>query len=318
MSYKFMTGVPLIALIAISAPGLAKSSLQTETAVAAAMNIQRAGDSAKAIATILPLAQKGDAMAQNALAVLYLGEEDGGANPNPNYTEALKWLRKAVAQKFAAAHGNMGNLYASGHGVPKDAKKAIRWYQLSSDHGDEEGLGHIARMYQLGQGVTKDPKKAVALYQQSIKRGSLNSLRNLGAMHLTGDGIPKDLVEAEKLFQAGSDKGDTTSTNALGKLFYERIDSAPDQAKGVELFRSAAQRGNAQGAFNVGVAYRDGVGIGKDAIKSAVWFSIASDMGEPDALAEAKRIGGDFSPADRAAAQAFIKICGESKLEICG
>jgi hypothetical protein len=52
-------------------------------------------------------------------------------------------------------------------------------------------------------------------------------------------------------------------------------------------------------------------------IKSAVWFSLASDMGDPDALAEAKRIGGNFSPADRATAQAFIKICGETKLEKC-
>jgi uncharacterized protein len=317
MGYKFMIGASLVALLAISAPGVAKPGPQTEAAVLAAVNMQRNGDTEKAITMILPLAQKGDAMAQNALGVLYLGKEDGGANPNPNYPEALKWIRKAVAQKFPAAEGNMGNLYLSGNGVPKDAKKAIRWYQLSSDHGDEEGLAHLARMYQLGEGVAKNPRKAVELYQQAIKRGSLNSLRNLGAMYATGDGIPKDLAEAGRLFQAASDKGDMASTNALGKLFYERSDSAPDQAKGVMLFRLAAQRGNAQGAFNVGVAYRDGLGIGKDAMKSAVWFSIASDMGDPDALAEAKRIGGAFSPADRTAAEAFIKICGESKLEKC-
>jgi hypothetical protein len=49
-------------------------------------------------------------------------------------------------------------------------------------------------------------------------------------------------------------------------------------------------------------------GVAKDAISSAVWCSSASDMGDPDALAEAKRTGGDFSPDDRTPAQAFIKI----------
>jgi uncharacterized protein len=318
-------GLPIVAalmlapitLFTFAAPGQAKSSSPTEASVVAAMNLQRSGDSAKAIAAVLPLAENGDAMAQNALGVLYLGEADGGANPEPNFPEALRWLSKASAQGFAAAEGNMGNLYASGHGVPKDAKKAVRWYQLSTKHGDLEGQYNLARAYQLGVGVSKNPKQAVALYKQSIDRGYLKSFHNLGVMHLIGDGIPKDRAEAQRLFQAASEKGHASSTVALGKIYYEHSDSASDQAKGLELFRLAAQRGQSQGAFNAGVAYRDGVGTAKDAIKSAVWFSIASDMGDPDALAEAKRIGGAFSPADRAAAQDFIKICGETKFKKC-
>jgi uncharacterized protein len=323
MRNMFLFGVSVVILAAITPPALAKSSAvtehsSTEDVVLTAMSLHRGGDTANAIAIILPLAQKGDAMAQNALGVLYMGEEDGGSNPNPNFPAALKWLSKAAAQRFAAAEGNMGNLYASGHGVPKDAKKALRWYQLATGHGDVESQYNLARAYQLGAGVTKNPAKAVELYTQSIDRGYLKSFHNLGVMHLTGDGIPKNLVEAQRLFQAASDKGHAPSTTALGKLYYKHTDSTADQAKGVELFRLAAQRGQSQGAFNVGVAYRDGVGTAKDVIKSAVWFSIASDMGDPDALAEAKRIGGNFSPDDRAAAQAFIKICGDTKLETCG
>jgi uncharacterized protein len=306
------------ALVLAPVVAIAKSSVPTEHVVLSAMNLQRGGDTANAIATILPLAQKGDAMAQNALGVLYLGEEDGGINPNPDFAAAFKWISKAAAQRFAPAEGNLGNLYASGHGVPKDAKKAVRWYQLATGHGDVEGQYNLARAYQLGAGVTKNPAKAIALYAQSIDLGYLKSFHNLGIMHLNGDGIPIDLAEAQRLFQAASDKGHAPSTTALGKLYYGHTDNAADQAKGVALFRLAAQRGQSQGAFNVGVAYREGVGIAKDPIKSAVWFSIASDMGDPDALAEAKRIGGNFSPADRTAAQAFIKICGETKLETCG
>jgi uncharacterized protein len=323
MRNMFLFGASAIILAASAPPVMAKSNAasehpSTEDVVLTAMSLQRGGDTANAIAIILPLAQKGDAMAQNALGVLYLGKEDGGHNPNPSFPAALKWLSKAAAQRFAPAEGNLGNLYASGHGVPKNAEKAVRWYQLATGHGDVEGQYNLARAYQLGAGVTKNPTKAEELYTQSIGRGYLKSFHNLGVMHLIGDGIPKNLVEAQRLFQLASDKGHAPSTTALGKLYYENKDSAADQAKGVELFRLAAQRGQSQGAFDVGVAYRDGVGTQKDAIKSAVWFSIASDMGDPDALAEAKRIGGALSPDDRAAAQAFIKICGETKLEKCG
>jgi uncharacterized protein len=322
MRNTFLLGVSAIILAASAPPVLAKSNTasehpSTEDVVLTALSVQRGGDTANAIAIILPLAQKGDAMAQNALGVLYLGEEDGGTNSNPNFPAALKWLSKAATQRFAPAEGNLGNLYASGHGVPKDAKKAVRWYQSATGHGDVEGQYNLARAYQLGLGVATNPTKAKELYTQSIDRGYLKSFHNLGIMHLTGDGIPKNLVEAQRLFQAASDKAHAPSTTALGKLYYEHTDSAADQAKGVALFRLAAQRRQSQGAFNVGVAYREGVGIAKDPIKSAVWFSIASDMGDPDALVEAKRIGGALSPDDRAAAQAFIKICGKTKLEKC-
>jgi uncharacterized protein len=141
----FVTAALVIAPTAVTA----KPSIPTEQVVLSAMNQQRGGDTANAIATILPLAQKGDAMAQNALGVLYLGAEDGGINPNPNFSAALKWFSKAAAQRFAAAEGNLGNLYASGHGVPKDAKKAVRWYQLATGHGDVEGQYNLARAYQL-------------------------------------------------------------------------------------------------------------------------------------------------------------------------
>ncbi len=315
-------GISLAVLLTIAAPAFAKTSPSgehptTEDIVFAAMSFQYGGDTENAIATILPLAQKGNAMAQNALGVLYLGKEDGGANPNPNFPAALEWIGKASAQHFAAAEGNMGNLYASGHGVPKDIRNAIRWYQLATRHGDLDAQYNLARTYQLGADIPKNPRKAVALYKQSIARGFLKSFHNLGTMYLIGDGIPKNLAEAQRLFQAASDKGYAPSTLGLGKLYYDHNDSAADQAQGVAFFRLAAQRSQAEGAFNVGVAYRDGVGVEKDAIKSAVWFSIASDMGDPDALAEAKRISGGFSPTDRASAQAFIKICGETKLDKC-
>jgi uncharacterized protein len=289
----------------------------TEDIIFTAMTLQSVGDTENAIAVLLPLAEKRNAMAQNGMGVLNLGKEDGGVNRNPNFPEALKWLRKAAAQHFAAAEGNIGNLYSTGHGVPKDAPTSVRWWQLSSNHGDKDGQYNLARAYQRGEGIARNPRKAVELYRKSIARGSFKASQNLAGMYVTGDGIPKDTVEAQRLMLAASDKGYAPATNALGKLLYEHAGSPPDQAKGVALFRLAAQRGNAQGALNVGVAYRDGVGIGKDVIKSAVWFSLASDMGDPDALAEAKRIGGNFSPADRATAQAFIKICGETKLEKC-
>jgi TPR repeat protein len=41
--------------------------------------------------------------------------------------EAVKWYRKAAEQGDAPAQFNLGNSYANGEGVAKDAVEAAKW-----------------------------------------------------------------------------------------------------------------------------------------------------------------------------------------------
>ena len=53
-----------------------------------------------------------------------------------DYTEAVKWWRKAAEQGNADAQYSLGVCYFFGHGVTKDEAEAVKWLRKAA------GLGH--------------------------------------------------------------------------------------------------------------------------------------------------------------------------------
>ena len=68
------------------------------------------------IVQLTKAAKQGVPMAQNNLAAIYVKKK--------NYTEALKWLRKAVQKNYMIAESNLANMYYNGQGVKKNYTKA--------------------------------------------------------------------------------------------------------------------------------------------------------------------------------------------------
>ncbi|MFT6895921.1 MAG: ribosomal protein L31 [Paraglaciecola sp.] len=81
-----------------------------------------------------PLAQKGDAKAQNYLGEIY----EAGITGTPDYQLAALWYQRAVDQGFKAAQVNLGFLYESGKGVSQDKAKALNLYRLAADLKDDQ------------------------------------------------------------------------------------------------------------------------------------------------------------------------------------
>ena len=78
------------------------------------------GDYAAALNAWLPLAEHGNADAQNVLGGMYLD----GHGVTPDFAEAVKWYRMAAEQKNVAAWLNLGDLYRDGHSAPQDYREA--------------------------------------------------------------------------------------------------------------------------------------------------------------------------------------------------
>lgn len=55
-----------------------------------------------------------------------------------NYTEAVKWWRKAAEQGDIEAQYNLGESYEYGEGVMKDYEEAVKWYLKAAKQGDED------------------------------------------------------------------------------------------------------------------------------------------------------------------------------------
>src|SRR3954468_12994313 len=77
---------------------------------------------------LIPLAERGNAMAQSHLGFLF---ETGRGVPQ-NYTEAAMWYRRAAEQGDSRAQYSLGLLYDRGQGVPQDIVEASKWLNLST------------------------------------------------------------------------------------------------------------------------------------------------------------------------------------------
>ncbi|MGB8313785.1 MAG: tetratricopeptide repeat protein, partial [Aestuariivirga sp.] len=82
----------------------------------------------KALKLVQPLAEQGDAKAQNLIGLIYA---DGKGVPQ-DFAEAVKWYRKAADQGYAGAQNNLGLMYLKGRGVPQDYVQAYVWFDLTA------------------------------------------------------------------------------------------------------------------------------------------------------------------------------------------
>jgi TPR repeat protein len=90
------------------------------------------GDYAATIQLIRPLAEQGNAIAQDSLGYMY----DRGEGVLQDYEQAVKWMRTAADHGDAFAQGEIGDMYMLGHGVPHDRVLAYMWLNLAAAQGD--------------------------------------------------------------------------------------------------------------------------------------------------------------------------------------
>lgn len=98
------------------------------------------GDFQTAMSEWLPLAQAGDAQAENAVGALY----DNGLGVASDEAEAFRWYSMAADQNFPLAMRNIGTMYATGHGVPYNLAQAQQWLGRAAGAGDQVAAKRLA------------------------------------------------------------------------------------------------------------------------------------------------------------------------------
>src|ERR1700761_6215645 len=101
-------------------PEVAAPRAESEDLAAADSAFER-GDYATVRRLVQPLANAGNAKAQNYLGLLY---DDGLGVPRDD-EQSVVWYRRAAEQGNAAAEYNIGRLYDNGHGLPQDDAQAV-------------------------------------------------------------------------------------------------------------------------------------------------------------------------------------------------
>ncbi len=110
------------------------------------------GDYAKALRELLPLAENGDARAQNILGQMH---HEGKGVP-PDATEAARWFRRAAEQGVVGAQHWLGVLYEIGNGVEQNYTEAAKWYRRAAEQGSSLDMLNFGEMCYGGHGVPRD------------------------------------------------------------------------------------------------------------------------------------------------------------------
>lgn len=109
-----------------------------------------------------------------------------GKGVTQDYSEAVKWFRKAAEQGYAAAQYCLGTMYYNGLGVPEDYYESIKWYRKAAEQGYAWAQYCLGIIYEDGLGVTKDFSEAVRWYRKAADQGmqyAINQLKKLGVTY---------------------------------------------------------------------------------------------------------------------------------------
>ena len=124
-----------------------------------------------------------------------------------DYDSALLWFTPLAEKGNASAQTNLGVMYRTGKGVPKDYAEAVEWYRLAAEQGYAEGQTNLGVMHEKGQGVTQDYAEAAKWYRLAAEQGHASAQTNLGVMFDRGQGVAQDNVLAHMWYNISSANG---------------------------------------------------------------------------------------------------------------
>ena len=135
-------------------------------------------------------------------------EDGNAAYALGDYATALRLWRPLAEQGNAEAQERIGSIYYNGEGVPKDYRKAAMWYRRAAEQGDASAENNLGIIYFNGDGAPQDYAAALRWYRAAAEQGNTISQRNLGAMYYNGQGVQQDFVQAHMWFNLAAARGE--------------------------------------------------------------------------------------------------------------
>ena len=135
---------------------------------------------------------------------------------------ALAQARAAAASpsaKNAAQINSLGVWHERGlHGLPKNAEKALEYYQLAAAHGNALAMHNIGDLYRQGKGVPHNGAAAFEWYQKAAQAGHAIGLEDMGDCYLDGIGVAQNRDEAVRLYRQAAKRGRKSAAQKLHRL----------------------------------------------------------------------------------------------------
>ena len=160
-------------------------------------------DYGRALALLAPLAERGDAVAQLKLGIIFSRGKTGAPDP----VAALEWFTRAAEQGQVEAQFELGRIYRDGLGTRADGDAAVSWLQRAAEKGAPHALNALGELYLGHQNVPQDFAVARSWFLRGAQAGNSPSMHNLGVIYALGLGVTQDEIEALKWLELAADTG---------------------------------------------------------------------------------------------------------------
>jgi len=222
-------------------------------------------------------AERGDAVAQNELGMMYRDGRDVAQDD----AQAASWFRKAADQGNADAQANLGKMYWNSRGVARDDVQALYWFRKAADQGNIDAWNGVGLAYFYGRGgVPVNSTEALQWFRKAAERGHARAQANVGLAYGLGQGVARDYIESANWFRKSAEQGFATAQFSLGVL-YEKGEGVPrDYSQAVAWYRKAADQGHGEAQSNLAALYaQGGQGVRRDYAAALSWYHKSATQG---------------------------------------
>ena len=194
--------------------------------------------------------------------------------PGDECSPIIKEMKFIAEKGNVDAMRRLGNIYFDGISVRRDYSEAMKWYKKAASLGNQWCLGRLGEMYRDGRGVQPDEEKAAEWFSRSSVFGNIGSITNIIEMYSAGV-LEKEahFEECLNVLKSLAKNGSMDAMRRIGDLYYDGIGVNRDYSEAIRWYERAALLGNRWCQVRLGEMYRDGRGVQPDEEKAADWFT---------------------------------------------
>jgi len=169
--------------------------------------------------------------------------------------------------------------------------------------GDLNRCTQLGEMYATGTGVPRNMVRAAEMYERACAGGATDVCNTLGEIYEKSGSFEGGVARAEQMYEKACNGGSSAGCLNLGLAFAAR----EDHVRALALFDRSCNGGWAPGCHQLATSYLQGEGARKDVAKALALFSQACDGENIDSCTTAAEIyvRGEEAPRDITAAVAL-------------
>ncbi|AXK83168.1 sel1 repeat family protein [Pseudolabrys taiwanensis] len=194
---------------------------------------------------------------------------------------AIKFCKSASAASRRALY-QLGRAYAANRQMPE----AIAAYRKAAGKGSTSAMVELGVIYGTGTGLPKDEAQARALFTRAAEGGNARGVTNLAAV---SNGAPADPTKTRALLAKAAEANAPAAQYQLGVMMADGVGGPQDDVGARALFEKAAAQDHAGALERLGAFAESGRGGPKDPGAAKTYYEKAAALGNAEARAALKR-----------------------------